>query len=131
MNFNGNGIAKLIADTHFNPERPENHNIRMNSKKYKTMRVMEDRWHIKSNDEVVENLMKKYKNMLFLRLLTPEFQGSLKHETDFTQIQTDLMSLDKNHNPQTYYNTARRIYAALDDLEYYYHQHVKNNRLQE
>jgi hypothetical protein len=121
--FHGNGIANLITDTHFNPERPENHNIRMNSKKHKTLRIKQDaRWSIKSNDEVLDVLMTKYKDMFIMRLLDHEFQQSLKYETDFAQIQQDLMSIDKRRNPQNYFSTIRRIVAAIEDLEMYYLQ---------
>jgi hypothetical protein len=116
--FNGKGIFQMVKDVHFNPDFPENQNIRMGSKKSKTLRVKEnDGWHIRANCDIMEVLMTKYKSILSQRSFHPDFKGKLKHESDFMQIQQDLIKFDRRSNPTAYYSCAHKILALIEDLE--------------
>jgi uncharacterized C2H2 Zn-finger protein len=116
--LHGKGIGNLVTDVHFHPDKPENHNVRINSRKYKTMCVKQDNeWRIRSNDEVLDFMMMKYKDMLVSRLYEKDFQKSLRYESDFEQIQRDISSIDKRKNPQDYYAAIHRILAAMEDLD--------------
>jgi hypothetical protein len=121
QNFHGKGIANLINDTHFNPLRPQNHNIRINSKKYKTLKVKQDnRWRIKSNDEIMDIIMQRYKDMFIKRMIEEDFPSTLKWREDYKQIEEDLARVDKRDCPQVYYSTIRKILAAMEELELHY-----------
>lgn len=53
-----NGIPKMIEYIHFNPNHPENHNIRIKNKKLKWAEVKEDnKWIIKHKKEVLDDLI--------------------------------------------------------------------------
>jgi lipopolysaccharide export LptBFGC system permease protein LptF len=116
--LHGRGIVNLVQDIHFNPAIPENQNIRMDSMKRKTLKVREDdRWRIRAQCDILETLFTKYKDMLTARLLEPEFTTRLRHETDYQQIQQDLMKFNKTNNPTAYYAAAHKVLALILDLE--------------
>lgn len=119
--INGNGLAKLIVDTHFNPDRPENHNIRMHNKTNKTLIVKEnERWGIQANDHVLDALMTRYTRILKERMWESDYPGTLKYTEDYQQIQQDIQSIDKEMNAQKYYKIIHRIIAAMEELELQY-----------
>jgi hypothetical protein len=119
--LNGVGLANLIVDTHFNPDRPENHNIRINDKKYKTLKVKNnEEWGIKSNDEVLDTLMSRYTYMMKRRMIDNDYPEKMKYTEDYDQIQQDIQSIDKDVNMQKYYRVIHRIVAAMEELELHY-----------
>lgn len=116
--FYGQSLANLIYDVHFHPDHPHNHNIRMLNRKNKTLNVREDnRWAIRFCNDITDRLTFRYKNILITRLLDEEFQQNLEHETDFSQIQRDICSIDKKRDPESYYGVIHRILAAIEDLD--------------
>ena len=116
--FNGKGIFNMLREVHLNPDKPENRNIRLASKKSKTLHVKEDdRWHVRANSDVLELLIGKYKSILTKRSHEPDFKNKLQHESDFMQIQQDLIKFDRKTNPTAYYNCAHKILALIEDLE--------------
>lgn len=118
---NGFGIANLIGMIHFNRKIPENHNIRLGSKKRKTLRVRQNgRWRIRDNTDVLHTLMQHYRSKLSSRFYDPEFKNNLQHQSDFLHIQQDLLRFNKDCNPSAYYACARKILALIEDLDTYY-----------
>jgi hypothetical protein len=116
--INGGGVFQMVRDVHFNQELPQNQNIRMGSLKRKTLRLKEeDGWHIKANDDVLDALINRYKRILITRSHEPGFRKSLQHETEFMQIQQDLLNFTKKNNPTAYYKCAHKILALIEDLE--------------
>jgi hypothetical protein len=117
----GTGVAKLIIDAHFNPNKPENHNIRINSKKSKTVRVKQnEHWGIRANSDILDTLMRRYTDMLKSRLWEDNFAETLKYSEDYDQIQSDLRNIDKDLNTQKYYAIIHKILAAMEELELHY-----------
>ena len=117
--LNGKGIFNMVRDVHLNPDVPENNNIRMGSKKSKTLKVFEGdgKWHVRANCDILEVLIGKYKSILTRRSHDPEFKQKLKYESDFMQIQQDLIKFDKRTNSTGYYACAHKILALIEDLE--------------
>jgi uncharacterized C2H2 Zn-finger protein len=119
--FNGIGLANLITDTHFNPDRPENHNIRADEDDKQLCRVKkDDGWTIESKMWMLDFLMSKYRRLLALRTTEKDFQTSLQNDSDYQQIQMDIMSMDKTKNSTKYYAAISRIIAAMKSLEEVY-----------
>ena len=116
--LNGAGLFNVIKAVHFNPDKPENQNIRLDSKKSKTLKVKEDDgWHIRANCDIIEVLMAKYKSILVRRSHEPDFKDKLKHESDFMQIQQDLIKFNRQSNCTAYYRCAHKLIALIQDLE--------------
>jgi hypothetical protein len=61
--------------------------------------------------------MVQYKKKLSVRSLEPEFKQNLKHQSDFMQIQQDLIKFNKDMNPAAYYACAHKILALIEDLD--------------
>lgn len=116
--LNGGGVFQIVRDVHFNKEKPENRNVRLGSLKRKTLKVKEDDgWHVKANDDVLDALINRYKKILLRRSHEPGFKKTLQHESDFMQIQQDLINFTKTSNPTAYYKCAHKILALIEDLE--------------
>ena len=115
--FNGKGIFRIVKDVHMNPDTPENQNIRMGSKKSKTLKVYCDdgKWHIKANCDILEILISKYKSILTQRCFATDYKT--KYESDLMQVQQDLLKFDKKTNCTAYYACAHKIIAMIEDLE--------------
>jgi hypothetical protein len=124
--LNGKGIFRMVKDIHMNPDIPENQNIRIGSKKSKTLKVFHDdgKWHVRANSDILEILMGKYKSILTRRCFDPDFKGKLKYESDLMQIQQDLLKFDKKTNCTAYYACAHKILALIQDLEIQAAEHL-------
>ena len=52
------GIPKLIEIIHFNPEHPENHNVRITNKKLKYGEIKKDnKWILKNKKDILTDLI--------------------------------------------------------------------------
>ena len=59
------GIQTLIKDIHFNPNHPENHNIKIPNRKEKFAVVYKDgNWELRNKHNVIENIVDNGYNML-------------------------------------------------------------------
>jgi hypothetical protein len=126
--INGKGIFKMIKDVHFNENRPENHNIRMHSRKRNKVKVkQEDGWHIQDNRDILTVLMGRYKLELQKHLCNPNFKEKLKHESDFLQIQQNLLKFNELNNPKFYFECAHKVLALIEDLEITYSDRDRND----
>jgi hypothetical protein len=121
--INGRGIFQLIRDIHFNPDIPENHNIRMGSKKRRNLKVKRNgRWEVRDNNDILDIMISQYKRRLSLRSFEPDFKKGLNHEVEFMQIQKDLMNFNKDTNPAAYYGCVRKVLALIEDLDTSYRE---------
>ena len=58
-------VPKLIKHIHFNPEHPENHNIKITNKKLPYASVFnEDKWEVRDKKRVIEDIVDKSYNMI-------------------------------------------------------------------
>lgn len=129
--IDGRGIYRLIKDIHFNPKIPENHNIRLASWKRRTLKVKENgNWEIRTNWDILEILLAQYKRKLSIRCFEPDFKKNLKHQSDFMQIQQDLLKFNKDSNPSAYYICAHKVLALIEDLDFQEQEREKEKQLQ-
>lgn len=129
--INGKGIYQMIKDVHFNETKPENHNIRIHSRKRKQLKVcQDDGWHIQHNNDILTMLIAKYKRIIQLYLCDPVSKERMKHETDFMQIQQNLLKFNEMNNPKFYFECAHKVLALIEDLEINYSNRNRNDILQ-
>ena len=58
-------LPKLIENIHFNPEHPENHNIKITNKKQPFVKVLKnDQWHLQDKQETLDHLLDEKYYML-------------------------------------------------------------------
>jgi hypothetical protein len=117
--INGRGIYRMIEDIHFDDLRPENHNVRMHSRKRGMLKVMRpDGWRIECGKEVVTVLIAMYKSHLQAFLGKPEFRHLVvRNEGDLQQIQQDMLGFDSKSNPTYYFRCANKVLALIENLE--------------
>lgn len=65
------GVLSLIKEIHFNPDVPENHNVKTDSKKKRTMKIIENGKWVQSTDKfVIIRLFQKIKDIFLKELNT-------------------------------------------------------------
>jgi len=122
--FNGRGIFNLIKSVHFNPELPENHNIRKHDNKY--CKVFDDgEWMLRSLKSAISDLVHRYKQVLCERLIDIDYKKLEMCEETWMQIWQNLMKFDKNKNPADFYRTIRDVMALMENLERLYEKEIE------
>jgi hypothetical protein len=59
-------IQQLIKLKHFNPDHPENHNIRHNATSSKSLKILKDnKWQVHPKDDIFHQILNKSKSQLF------------------------------------------------------------------
>jgi Zinc finger, C2H2 type len=116
--FHGKGIINLIRDVHFNNDVPQNHNIRVNSRKNQTLKVKEKgAWQVRASSDIYEWLVTLYKDKLFDRLYSPEFQQQLQQESDFGQLRNNLLQFDRKADNYAYFTTKQKFDALVENMD--------------
>lgn len=115
--FHGKGILNYIKSVHFNPELPQNHNIR----KHEDPRFCNVReggsWIIQSLSSMLSELVSMYQYKLKERMLNPGFRQSLDSETTWDVIYKNFLKFDQYTNTTDYYRVIRDLTALLENLE--------------
>jgi hypothetical protein len=114
--LNGKGIVKLIKDVHFNPNVPENHNVRKYDKSLWEVYDSGD-WEIRSYKTTIDDLIKRHKDILYERIADPEFERIVNDPTTLQLIMLNYMNFTMDRVPAHYWKCVRDIYAAFIDFE--------------
>ena len=117
--FNGKGILNLIKHIHFNPEIPENHNIRKHDKQLIKVYEKGD-WILRSFKSAIIELIKRYKNELCIRMLDDDFEKKINCEVTLHMIIANFMKFDMDKTPAHFYKCVRDIVALVENLERQY-----------
>jgi hypothetical protein len=123
--INGNGVASLIHQIHFDPKIPENNNVRIDSLKGQTLMVYEDdQWHIKDMNAIIQLLVSNGCRMLFNHYDTCD---EIKNEDQNNHHNVMLRSLleVQTRQPNVFYPTRRKIIASMRNLEHQKHNSDK------
>jgi uncharacterized C2H2 Zn-finger protein len=107
-------IKELIKLKHFNPDHPENHNIRHNTTSKKSLKVFKDNeWQVHPKDEIFEQIFIKSKSQLFN--ISLDLISSNRHNlTD-----GELMELSErwlNYDKQNQKRAIEYINIQLEEL---------------
>jgi Zinc finger, C2H2 type len=114
----GQGIVGLIQKIHFNPDVPENHNIRRDENDRQLWKVFENGdWEVKSSKTTIGTLINEKKYMLKRRLSEIDFERALNDPITLKQLQDDYMLFDLGKLPECFWQCARDTYAALANFE--------------
>jgi hypothetical protein len=124
--FNGRGIVNMIKCVHFNPEIPENHNIRKYDKNLWKIYDNGD-WMFKSFKSAIQDLIKRYKDELCCHLLDSGFESRLNCEVTLQQIMSNFLKFDIDKTPTQFYRCVRDIMDLMENLELQYDR--DNNQL--
>jgi|LakMenEpi03Aug12_release.lakeMendotaPanAssembly.Ray.scaffolds.fasta_scaffold445824_1 hypothetical protein len=108
------GFSNLIKQIHFNPEHPENHNIRGKSIRQNTIETFDgNRWSIRPANASLDNLMQKgckvFNSHLMRNLSHPDFKDDdLQRILENTIY--DLVDVTKKRKSETYYRLRRNVF---------------------
>jgi len=89
-------IPLLLRDIHFNPDHPENHNIKINNKKLPYASIYKNKkWVYKDKKEIIDNMVDKSYNILDTHYECEKYKLETNIITKFKQFQEKYGSDDK------------------------------------
>jgi len=98
INIPYGALPKLVKYIHFNPEHPENQNIKITNKKLPYASVYKDsKWILTDKKEVIDNMLNKGFNMLEYHYVNKEEKDN-KYENFKTQYEDGDIKLKKQLN---------------------------------
>lgn len=107
-----NGVTDLVKNIHFTPEVPENHNIKLMSKKQSLLQTFNNgAWHPCDKNNTIDGLIRKGYRILFQHIATSENE---KVQELSQTIQNYLVSL-MNRDGTSYYDLRRESYIMILD----------------
>jgi hypothetical protein len=128
--FNGRGIVNLIKNVHFNPNVPENHNIRKYDKNLWKIFDNGD-WMFKSFKSAIQDLIKRYKDDLCGHMFNPAFERSVACETTLQQIIANFYKFDMDQTPSHFYRCVRDITDLMENMEMKYQADTRVEAVEE
>ena len=117
--LNGKGILNFIKSVHFNPDYPENHNIRRHDNTF--CKIYDDgEWTLHSVKLALTDLINNYKYKLCERLFDPDYKEQHQCEVDWRLILENINKFDRHRNPVDFYFVVQGIIALINNLETMY-----------
>ena len=126
------GIINLIKHVHFNPETPENSNLRLKKKKTQVMEIFDgDNWIVKDKDTIIHNLLTDKKDLMDEqcdKMLESQKLNGFVHSNygDFSKKLENYLNLGRTEldkkSSDLYKNLAKRV---MDVLQVDYEQRKK------
>lgn len=110
-----NGMKNLVQHIHFNPQVPENRNIRVLSKKQNLLETFRDgAWHPCDKNNTLDEMIKKGYRILFQHFLNT----TLDSEGISDQISKYFVNL-MNRETEEYFQLRRDLYVMILDNTLY------------
>lgn len=110
-----NGMKNLVQYIHFNPQVPENRNIRVLSKKQNLLETFRDgAWHPCDKNNTLDEMIKKGYRILFQHFLNT----TLDSEGISDQISKYFVNL-MNRETEEYFQLRRDLYVMILDNTLY------------
>jgi hypothetical protein len=109
-----NSIPSLIKQIHFNPEHPENHNIRIKNKKLKFAEIRENnKWKIKHKKAVLDDLVD------FGYITLEEFKENNDYEMDGLLFKgfNRMMNSYESNKEEIMNNIELEVLNGMGDIE--------------
>ena len=110
-------VPKLIKHIHFNPEHPENHNIKIPNKKQKFALTHKDgKWEYRNKNELIEDIVDTSYNMLDCYLGGNKMVIHDKKKKNFIEFQKSFESVPRiKKTVKT--NTELEILNGQNDID--------------
>lgn len=112
-----NGLIELIKNVRFNPEYPENMNIKLHTKRDKTLYVFKNnRWEICDGNTTLESMIIQGARIINQSLLTnTDAEKMLDEDSYESKIQSWLLSILPKDNLRVLNKLSKSIYAMILD----------------
>ena len=111
------GLIELIKNVRFNPEYPENMNIKLHTKRDKTLYVFKNnRWEICDGNTTLESMIIQGARIINQSLLTnTDAEKMLDEDSYESKIQSWLLSILPKDNIRVLNKLSKSIYAMILD----------------
>lgn len=117
--ISGDGISNLVKKIHFDKNAPENHNIKIQSSKKKTVKVFNDgKWELQDTHYAIGRMIDNGTALMHRIYNQPD--SKIKYEDQHTHnlyIMRNLLDIFAKE-PQKYKKIARQIYIHILNLFY-------------
>ena len=106
-----NSIPVLIEKIHFDPEHPENHNIKITNRKlpYASVMTKSKKWKTVDKHDAIETMMDKSFNMLEMSYEGNKDEMSEHKQRRFEEFQKKFANQDK----ETVKNTKKKVEISI------------------
>ena len=111
------GLIEFIKTMRFNPEHPENMNVKLHTKRNKTMYVFkEGRWEICDGNTTLEDMILQGARIINQTFLTnTDTEKLMEEDSHEARIQTWLLSILPKDNLRILNRLSKSIYAMVLD----------------
>ena len=111
------GLVEFIKTIRFNPEHPENMNVKLHTKRNKTMYVFkEGRWKICDGNTTLEDMILQGARIINQTFLTnTDTEKIMEEDSHEARIQNWLLSILPNDNLRLLNRLSKSIYAMVLD----------------
>lgn len=119
LRMNGDGVVKCIEKVHFDPERPENHNMRLvyNVDVPKTAIAVydNDQWNLRDYYNTIKKLIQHTLFVLRDRAIQDDFRK--KYADCWSTVYGRLQKLTEQENPHDFYAIMRQVKLLLQSFD--------------
>ena len=113
------GMKNLMKEIHFNPDVPENHNIRLLSKKQNLLETFEDGlWHPRDKNNTLDEMIKQGYRILFKHFIEATSESDTSEQPLNEHINKYFVNL-MNKETDDYYKLRRDLFVMILDNTLY------------
>ena len=114
------GVRNLIREIHFNPNLPENHNIRSLSKKQNTLEFFsEGSWHPCDKNNTLDRMIRNGYKILFRHFSSTQLGSFIKEQKERNEYINEYLSKIMSKEGNIYYELRRDLYMLILDGDFY------------
>lgn len=114
------GIRNLMKEIHFNPDIPQNHNIRLLSKKQNTLEKFSDgSWHPCDKNNTLDDMIRKGYRILFRHLDNQPTENCDEDTLRRNEYVNNYLSKIMRRDSNIYYELRRDLYMMILDGDLY------------
>lgn len=114
------GMKNLLKEIHFNPNVPENHNIRCLSKKQNTLEHYSDgTWHPCDKNNTLDTMIRNGYRILFRHFSNNPLEPDTKDQQQRIEYINDYLTTIMRKEGNSYYELRRDLYMLILDGNFY------------
>lgn len=111
------GVPRMVEHIHCNPDTPENHNVRITSKKQQLMEVRENnKWNIKDKNDVLDKLIDNSFRILYQAYNAPDSSIKKEDEEKYDNVMLQRLLELSTKLPKIHTPIRRKVFTLLLNL---------------
>ena len=114
------GVTNLLREIHFNPNIPENHNIRSLSKKQNTLEMFSDGvWHACDKNNTLDKMIRNGYKILFQHFANTHLDNDTEEQQQRNEYINEYLTKIMRKEGNIYYELRRDLYMLILDGNFY------------